>query len=69
MGYRWSASRITKADMIRLCEGRQTGEPITQLLRERVLPYPDGGSKRRWSAIDSPAQRTSQCANHVAGAL
>ena len=36
----WPASRITKADMIRLTELReQTGEPITQLLHEAVCAY------------------------------
>ena len=41
-GYRWPASRITKADMMRLTILReQTGEPISQLLHEAVSAYYD----------------------------
>ncbi len=39
-GYRWPASRITKADMIRLTELRErTGRRITVLLHEAVTAY------------------------------
>jgi hypothetical protein len=39
-GYRWPASRITKADMIRLKELRErTGRRITVLLHEAVAAY------------------------------
>lgn len=39
-GHRWPASRITKADMIKLTELRdQTGRPITRLLHEAVETY------------------------------
>ena len=41
-GYPWPASRLTKADMMRLTDLReQTGEPITQLLHEAVSAYYD----------------------------
>ena len=50
-GYRWPASRITKADMMRLTElRRQTGRPITQLLHQAVAAYymlMQGGDDRR----------------------
>jgi Zn ribbon nucleic-acid-binding protein len=39
-GYRWPASRITKADMMRLTELRaRTGRRITVLLHEAVVAY------------------------------
>lgn len=39
-GYRWPASRITKADMIRLTELRErTGRRITVLIHEAVAAY------------------------------
>ena len=39
-GYRWPASRLTKADMMKLTELREeTGEPITKLLHEAVESY------------------------------
>lgn len=39
-GYRWPASRITRADMIRLTELREsTGRRVTVLIHEAVVAY------------------------------
>jgi hypothetical protein len=39
-GYRWPASRLTRADMEKLCDLRdQTGRPLTKLLQEAVSAY------------------------------
>jgi len=39
-GYRWPATRLTKADMMKLTELRsERGVPITQLLHEAVSAY------------------------------
>ena len=60
-GYPWPASRLTKADMVKLTELReQIGEPITQLLHEAVAAYysmlmgdnsPDNGKRNGDSAL------------------
>src|SRR5581483_8482900 len=40
MGYPWPASRLTRADMITLCELRKTARrPLTKLLHEAVSAY------------------------------
>src|SRR5262249_25652322 len=41
-GYRWPASRLTRADMEKLCLLReQTGRPLTQLLQDAIAAYYD----------------------------
>src|SRR5438552_73481 len=39
-GYQWPASRITKADMIRLTDLKERlGKPITKLIHDAVVAY------------------------------
>lgn len=40
MGYPWPASKLTRGDMIKLCELRkQTRRPLTRLLHEAIDAY------------------------------
>ena len=54
-GYRWPASRITKADMMRLTELREwTGRRITMLLHEAVAVYHRVLTEARETSNDGP---------------
>ena len=54
-GYRWPASRITKADMMRLTELRErTGRRITMLLHEAVAAYHRLLTEARETSNDGP---------------